>query len=558
MRRRNKTARCLALMGAAAAFSFMTLATRAQERAVFPPLTLKKAGPAEKADGTMSPAARAAMEHGPLPFSDADVAAKAEANRARDEAEKKAAQLPSSPGGLAPAGEARAVPRAPVIVGGFNKPGLTDPTSTPPDTTGAIGPTRYIQLVNSKAGIFNRSTGAQIGSGTLNQLGNVPATVNSFDVQIIWDPATNRFYYLMDSIFSPSDNRLSFGFSKTADPGNVTTDFCHYTAGTGSLFFDFPKLGDSQFFSIIGVNVFSGKSFAGSALIAISKPPAGTSCPAANTIKVGAKFPLVDSTGADVFTPVPANQIDATTTGYVIARNGILPSSVEWIFNVTKDSAGNPVFGPARSVTVGSYSIPANASQPGVTQVLDTSDARNTQAVQAIDPRLGKFAFWTQQTIKSGTVSAVRLLELDPTAAAVAVLRSLQISASNTFLFNAAIAPDRRHDGAISAFGNSFVIEYNESSKVNNINPRIDAASSVNGGPLSFLLVKDGVGPYKDFSCTKPGSVCRWGDYSGATPDPRPIISGRGVVWGTNQFSGVPNPTPTAANWRTEIFALEP
>jgi hypothetical protein len=300
------------------------------------------------------------------------------------------------------------------------------------------------------------------------------------------------------------------------------------------------------------------ESFARSALVAISKPPPGTACPAANTFKTGTKFLLSDSTGHLVFTAVPANQIDANPTGYVIARNGSVPSSVEWIFNVTKDSAGNPVFGPARSVTVGPYAIPASASQPGVTQVLDTSDTRNTQAVQAVDPRLGKFAFWTQQTVKSGTVSLVRLLELDPTAPAVAVKRSVQISASNNFLFNAAISPDRRRDGAISAFGNSFVIEYNVSSKVNNISPRIDAASSVNGGPLSSIVVKPGVGSYKDFSCPNLGDTCRWGDYSGATPDPRPITSGRGVVWGTNQFSGVLNPPTTMANWRTEIFALEP
>ena len=89
MRRRNISARCLALLGAAAAFSFMTLATRAQGRAAFPALVLKKADPAEKAEGTLGPAAKEAIEHGPLPFSDADVVAKAEANRARDEAEKK-------------------------------------------------------------------------------------------------------------------------------------------------------------------------------------------------------------------------------------------------------------------------------------------------------------------------------------------------------------------------------------------------------------------------------------------------------------------------------------
>jgi hypothetical protein len=96
------------------------------------------------------------------------------------------------------------------------------------------------------------------------------------------------------------------------------------------------------------------------------------------------------------------------------------------------------------------------------------------------------------------------------------------------------------------------------SGKVSNINPCIVAGSSVNGGPLSFLLVINGVGPYRDFSCQTDGSTCRWGDYSASTPDPRPIIAGRGVVWGTNQFSGLASPPPTGVNWRTRIFALEP
>src|SRR5262249_33911764 len=152
---------------------------------------------------------------------------------------------------------------APIVVGGFNKPGQTDNTGSPPDTTGAIGPTRYIQLVNSRAGIFNRTTGAIIGSGTLNQLAGIASSVNSFDPQIIWDPTTNRFYYIMDSRFNPaSDNRLSFGFSKTPSPNNVTTDWCHYTLALGARFPDFPKLGDSAFFAIIGVNSFdSGDHF---------------------------------------------------------------------------------------------------------------------------------------------------------------------------------------------------------------------------------------------------------------------------------------------------------
>jgi hypothetical protein len=111
----------------------------------------------------------------------------------------------------------------------FNIPGLQGVTNSPPDTTGAIGPTRFVQLVNARAGILNRTTGVLSSAGTLNQLAGVAASVNSFDPQIIWDPTTNRFYYTMTSIFSAIDNTLSFGFSKTSSPTNVTTDWCHYS-----------------------------------------------------------------------------------------------------------------------------------------------------------------------------------------------------------------------------------------------------------------------------------------------------------------------------------------
>jgi hypothetical protein len=107
VRRRNLTAQYSILLGTAATLWFMT-AARAQESAADPAPAMKAADAAEKADGTLSPAAKAAIEHGPLPFSDATAAAKADANHARDEAEKKGAQRPFSSRDLAPAGQAGA------------------------------------------------------------------------------------------------------------------------------------------------------------------------------------------------------------------------------------------------------------------------------------------------------------------------------------------------------------------------------------------------------------------------------------------------------------------
>ncbi len=37
--------------------------------------------------------------------------------------------------------------------------GVSDSTVTPPDTNGAIGPTRYVEIINLKLGIYSRTGG---------------------------------------------------------------------------------------------------------------------------------------------------------------------------------------------------------------------------------------------------------------------------------------------------------------------------------------------------------------------------------------------------------------
>jgi hypothetical protein len=67
-------------------------------------LSVQPANPREQGDGTMSPAARAAIERGPLPASADDVAAKAAANAASDEAARAGKLVAPDCADLAPAG----------------------------------------------------------------------------------------------------------------------------------------------------------------------------------------------------------------------------------------------------------------------------------------------------------------------------------------------------------------------------------------------------------------------------------------------------------------------
>ena len=136
-------------------------------------VTIVAADPNEHGDGTMGPDAAAAWRHGPLPFSAAAVARKAAADRAYDNAARSGALRPARAGELEAAGQSPS-PSAPVVVGGLNfagyQGGTTNTNSSPPDNEGAIGLTRYIQTINTAVRIYNRSNGATIASGSLNQL----------------------------------------------------------------------------------------------------------------------------------------------------------------------------------------------------------------------------------------------------------------------------------------------------------------------------------------------------------------------------------------------------
>ena len=517
--------------------------------------TLGAADPNIQGDGTLGPAAAKAMNRGRLLMNEADEAAKAAATRAAV-ADAKSAAPSSGPtaeeGGNAPLA---------AVVGGHSFAGQNAGNSSPSDATGAVGPFSYIQMINTSARIYNRNTHAIISTATLNQMAGQAATVNSFDPQIMWDPSTNRFYYVMDSVFSASDNKLSFGFSKTANPTNFTTAWCKYQVNYGARFPDYPKLGDSHHFIIIGVNSFQ-PSFVGSDIVAIGKPPAGTTCPATGSFAFGAKLDLRDTSNFQTFTPVPSNQVDTNATGYVVTRSGGLPSTRLWFYNVTRSGTGAPVFGNARGLIVPSYTVPPDASQPTFTQVLDTLDGRPTQAVQARNPDRGTVqSFWVQHTVRqpSANLAEVRWYEINPAPAIPALLRSGSIRSATSHFYNAAISPDRRRDGRTLAFGDSFVIHYNVSGSASNLSPRIVAGSSFNGGALGgFALVRNAAGPFRDFTCPSGGQTCRWGDYAQASPDPRPIFAGRGQVWGTSNYSGVVNPSTALSNFRTWIFDLRP
>jgi hypothetical protein len=467
---------------------------------------------------------------------------------------------------LSPSTSASSPTPAAAVFGGLNSAGMSAGGSeTPPDTTGAIGPGNYLEFVND-TGVtaYNRNLSPVSGPVGLGNFIGYPSD-EVFDPQIQWDQNWGRWIYVMDDIEEPfSSNWLAFGWSKTADPTDLSTEepgagtgagWCSYFLYTGSEFDDYPKLGHGNSGITIGSNVFNLETgeFLTARIWSISKPPSPGTCPEWEAFEPGTELtveafgspaePLETADGDTAFTPVPANTADSSSASYVVAADSryFTPDAQIMGWHVNGGGEGATLVEDG-NMNVEPFEMPANVPQPGTSKVIDSSDARLTNAVAANDPAVGQEAVWTQHTIEGpGGRSEVRWYELLP--GTQTVRQEGTISDPSRFVFNAAISPTREGDAA--------AIDFNRGSAA--LSPDMHAQSRAAGTPLSEMegdvLLGTSSGSAQDFSCTP----CRWGDYAGASPDP----AVGGLVWGSNQGLSAPSgPSDEDAHWTTRNFAL--
>lgn len=443
----------------------------------------------------------------------------------------------------------------------------------PSDSTGAIGTDRYVELVNQRFGVYDR-TGGLASSGALTELAGLP-DANLLDPQVIWDPDQNRFFYSMiDTNRDFTSNQLAFGFSKTNLPD--IDGWCTYTSAFGAYgadFPDYPRLGDSRDFVLIGIDRFGigRRHRLGADLAWYQKPPAGpiTTCPAASSFATGLFSDLRDVDGHRVGTPVPANQIDSRGTGVVVCTANRTQVSADFItvFSVSREpTSGQAVLGAPRSTAVPlSYAPPPAAPQAGTAYKIETLDGRLTQAVSAVDPSLGagalasKVAVWTQHTVEASTGglgSEIRWYEID--AGSATLLQSGIVQSPDLYVYNGAVSPDRQVQGSSSRFGRSMALGFNTSSPTTDI--AIQMVSKVGTGPQSpFVMVEQSPGPDVDHTCSDHGEgVCRWGDFAGASPDPVGTPGARvGSVWFTDTYNRA-SPDDDGIDWLTWNWSAVP
>lgn len=445
----------------------------------------------------------------------------------------------------APAHAPRVIGSAPVRGVSWN--GVHDASVSPPDPNGAVGPNGYVEIINTRIGIYTRA-GAPVVTGTLQTLTGHSQSALS-DPMVLWDPGTQRFYY---NVWDTEHSTMAFGFSKSRNPTNLSSAWCRYTGNFGysaSEAPDYPKLGQTAGFLLIGVDyypTFSSMLSTRSDLLWVTKPQGSTvisTCPAAASLATGRISDLRNADGSQAFTPVPAIQTDPSASGYVVASSDIEDGSAGsyiTVFTVAPSTANPsvPAVSAPHELAVPSYSDPPNAPQLGTDRRLDTLDGRLEHAVSAIDPSNGNVQVWTSHSVAGGAGSEARWYEISPTPlGAPTMTQSGVISHPSLYVYNDAVSPDRTVNPSGRAHGSAMVSGFTTSSTTTDAAVRM--VSKLHGGTQSgFVLVKSSPGPDVDRTCSKSGSTCRWGDYGGATPDPAAALSSvQGSVWLTNEWN---------------------
>ena len=444
------------------------------------------------------------------------------------------------------------------VYNGLNQSGLSDSDNgafitAPPDSTGSIGPNHYVELVNSVIGVYNRTDLSLVSKLGLNAWLNAGTafTTPLCDPQIQWDPSSQRWLYVVLECQAGLDTIL-YGWSKTTDPSDLVNGWCRFSVSTPGVLSDYPKLGHSSKYMLVGTNNYSDfgiNPFITAQITWMRTPDPGvTTCTAPAVSYVGsATTPLKNGDGTTLTsTPVPVNTSTNAADGYVISAydpSGPPPTAQSKLSVFHVDSTG--VFHADGDITVNTYTIPSPAPDAGGSSFgIDTLDGRITQAVG--DPTTG---IYTQHTVNGpGGRSEVTWYEIEVVSSVPTLIQEGDIKSSTDFVYNAAISSRGDGQGA--------VIFYNRSNPLTD--PVIATQGRMNSTPAGqmdsgeVVLGSSSAGD-SDFTCNyqNTGAACRWGDYSGASPDP--LFPN--VVWGSNQAltAGLPAGDP---NWVTQNFAI--
>jgi hypothetical protein len=419
---------------------------------------------------------------------------------------------------------------------------------SPPDTNGDVGPTHFIQTVNSSIGVYRKSDGFQDAAFSFNtfmsqgNFGNLCDTNNFGDPVVLYDTFEDRwiitdFAFLVDGGGNPITPAYQcFAASMSGNP--VSGGWNFYSIQVTDALNDYPKFGiwtDGLYMSGNMFN-FGGGTFKNARVWAFNKAQMYAGSP---TVKVVS----FDVGGGD-FTVVPGNARLQTGTppagrpNLFLSTQLFLNALTVYKFHVDWDHLTLSTFtGPDTPISATSWpTFAAAVPQPGTAQTLDSLSNRAMVQNQYTNFG-GTESLWVSHTVRRQNTSgfaAPRWYQVDVTGGTVA----------GTILQAATWDPDAANvvhrwmpSVALDRAGN-LAMGYSTSNATTEF-PSIKYAGRLAGDAVNTFTKSEQTLFAGTASQT---SSTRWGDYSAMTLDPDGC-----TFWYTTEYA---NPADQTFNHR--------
>lgn len=422
----------------------------------------------------------------------------------------------------------------------------------PPDTDGAAGNTQYVQVVNSRVRVINKSNLAlACADRNLNAFaGNTTEFV--FDPDVIYDETWDRWALVFTRRSTSASDPIRRFYLAVSTSSNACGPFFQYTiplAGgpfNAGDWWDYPHIGHDQDALLVTGNIFDTPAGGpkGAALLPIAKARVYNGLTFSSGIFTG----LVGTLQPPIFIAHDQN------------RNAVLlaapPNGTHLRMYRLREASrpnGQTLLGPTL-IDVADYTVPPSAEQPGTTLTLDTLDNRFQNGhVQYTNPA-GNAVVWQTHTVTIGGTATPRWYEIRVTPAGVPSVFQQGI------FFRSGCSDDWMPSIAANTLGEAVVTWSSTQDPAGTpacspaVNAEVRTAGRQSGDAAGAMLGNISVeGSATFYNDPDPVTIQRWGDYSAVSPDPLTGVVGCGDrrrFWLTNENI----PTATTSVWGSRIF----
>jgi hypothetical protein len=438
----------------------------------------------------------------------------------------------------------------------------------PPDSNGAIGPTRFMEFVNGVVSVYNRTNGASVQRKSdlkfWADAGLNTSAIAISDPRVIYDPLSQRWFACqVDYDPNATDptaeaNDFLLAVSTSSNPAGTWKAFSIQADPDNGFFADFPTMGvDSNAVYLSGDFYSSGEIPEGSGLVSIPKADLLLAAP---TVANMSWFGVQDlATSGEVFQP--ATCFDGSASGSVLSVGDIGSdssphSNIVW-FAVQNAGGLTPTLTAPVSLTVLPYQVPDNdiagvpqltSLQPDGTTTLLANDARFSAKVYAVNGIL----YAAHNTLFNGRL-AIRWYRIR--AADHVLLEQGTIAEADLDLSFPSIAANQYGVVVIGCNGTGSSTYLSSFAYVGEIKNGTTAF-----GPKTLLMA--GVGSYHDANEVLMQLLhdldpsydlvnSRWGDYSSISVDPNDPTH----FWTIQMFPSAVDPD-TGGTWSTQITEI--